>query len=87
MLMYEQISRNLRRSRILVACFLVIISALGYFFGAASGFGWLGFILALFIAVATSWFGYYYSDEVALSASHAKPLTKADNLYLYNLIE
>ncbi|HEX7714226.1 MAG TPA: zinc metalloprotease HtpX [Bacillota bacterium] len=85
--MYEQISRNLRRSRILVACFLVIISALGYFFGAASGFGWLGFILALFIAVATSWFGYYYSDEVALSASHAKPLTKADNLYLYNLIE
>ena len=85
--MYEQISRNLWRSRILILCFILIISYLGLLFGQLSGFGWFGFVVALLIAVATCWFSYYYSDEVALSVSRARPLQKADNPYLYNLVE
>ena len=85
--MYEEISRNLWRSRILILFFILIISYLGFIFGQLSGFGWFGFILALLIAIATCWFSYYYSDEVALSVSRARPLQKADNPYLYNLIE
>ena len=85
--MYEEISRNLWRSRILIIFFILIISYLGLLFGQLSGFGWFGFVVALLIAVATCWFSYYYSDEVALSVSRARPLQKADNPYLYNLVE
>jgi heat shock protein HtpX len=85
--MYEQISRNLWRSRILIFVFIVILAVLGYVFGAFTGFGWFGLILALVIAAAMSFFSYYYSDEVALSVSHARPLSKEENPYLYNVTE
>ncbi len=85
--MYEQNTRNLWRSRILIFSFIMILVVLGYVFGAVSGFGWFGLVLALAIAGAMSFFSYYYSDEVALSVSHARPLSKEENPYLYNLIE
>jgi heat shock protein HtpX len=85
--MYEQISRNLWRSRILIALFILILSYLGFIFGEMNGFGWFGFIFALIIASATGWFSFYYSADVALSVSHARPLQKEENPYLYNVIE
>jgi heat shock protein HtpX len=85
--MYEQISRNLWRSRILIALFILILSYLGFIFGEMTGFGWFGFILALIIASATGWFSFYYSADVALSVSHARPLQKEENPYLFNIIE
>jgi heat shock protein HtpX len=85
--MYDQISRNLWRSRILIALFILIISYLGFIFGEMTGFGWFGFIFALIIASATGWFSFYYSADVALSVSHARPLQKEENPYLFNIIE
>lgn len=85
--MYDQISGNLWRSRILIGTFIVILMVLGYVFGAVSGYGWFGIVLALCLAIVTSWFSYYYSDEIALSVSHARPLAKEDNPYLFNLVE
>ncbi len=85
--MYEQISRNLWRSRLLILCFILILAVIGYIFGAFTGFGWFGLVMALVIAGAMSFFSYYYSDEVALAVSRARPLTKEENPYLFNLIE
>ena len=85
--MYDQISRNLWRSRILIALFILILSCLGFIFGAMTGFGWFGFILAFIFAAATGWFSFYYSADVALSVSHARPLQKEENPYLFNIIE
>jgi heat shock protein HtpX len=85
--MYEQITRNLWRSRILIGVFIAIAIILGYVFGEVSGYGWFGVVLAMILAIATSLFSYYYSDEIALSVSHARPLAKEDNPYLFNVIE
>jgi heat shock protein HtpX len=85
--MYEQISRNLWRSRFLIFFFIIILSVLGYGFGALTGFGWFGLLIALAVAFAMGWFGYYYSDQVALSVSHARPLGKEENPYLHHVIE
>ncbi|MGE5581226.1 MAG: M48 family metalloprotease, partial [Bacillota bacterium] len=85
--MYEQIASNLRRSWILIALFILIISYVGYLFGQFTGFGWFGFLLAFIIAGSTSWFSYYYSADIALGVSHARPLQKEENPYLYNIIE
>lgn len=85
--MYEQISRNLWRSRFLIIVFILILTYLGYIFGHFTGFGWFSLLLALIIALSTAWFSYYYSADVALSVSHARPLQKEENPYLYNIIE
>jgi heat shock protein HtpX len=85
--MYDQISRNLWRSRILIALFIMIISYIGFIFGTITGFGWFGFILAFLFATATGWFSLFYSADVALSVSHARPLQKEEKPYLYNIIE
>jgi heat shock protein HtpX len=85
--MYEQISRNLWRSRFLIFFFILILVVLGFVFGVITGFGLFGLIFALVIAAAMSFFSYFYSDEVALSVSHARPLSKEENPYLYNVTE
>ncbi len=85
--MYEQISRNLWRSRLLIFVFSLILSIIGYIFGQFTGLGWFGLVLALIIAMTTSWFSFYYSADVALSVSHARPLQKEENPYLFNIIE
>jgi heat shock protein HtpX len=85
--MYEQISRNLWRSRFLIFFFIIILGSLGYGFGAMTGFGWGGLLIALVVAFTMGWFSYYYSDQVALSVSHARPLAKEENPYLYHVIE
>jgi len=91
--MYNDIAANKRNSVLLVFVFAIIIAGIGYvvglFYDAPSGqdypFGAVamafGFSL-LFVA-----FSYFQGDKVALWSSGAKPLTKDQNAYVYNLVE
>lgn len=85
--MYEQISRNKRKSFFLVLFFLILIFALTWVFGELTGFGPYGVILAVVIAVAMTFGSYYGSDKIVLAISRAKPVQKKDYPYLYNVVE
>jgi heat shock protein HtpX len=85
--MYEQIARNKWKSFFLILFFLSLIFALTWFFGELTGLGSSGLILAAIIAVAMTFGSYYASDKIVLAISRAKPVTKEEYPYLYNVVE
>lgn len=85
--MYEAINRNIWKSRGLMLVFVLLVVAIGYVLGEATGAGLSGLVLALVIAVIMSFAGYYYSDRMVLSISRAREVAKAEYPYLYNTVE
>jgi heat shock protein HtpX len=85
--MYEQIAANKRRSFFLIFFFLVLIFALAWAFGQVADFGRYAIIPAAVLAVFMTWGSYYYSDRIALSVSRARPVSKDEYPYLYNVVE
>jgi heat shock protein HtpX len=85
--MYEQIASNKRKSILLVLFFLVIIFGLTWVFELVLGFGKGGLVIALIIASISGLIGYYGSDKIVLGISKAKPVTREEYPYLYNVVE
>ncbi len=86
--MYNQITSNKRKSIALIALFVFVISALGWFaerfMGGADGV----FAIAVFVSVGMSLLSYFSADKIALSVSGAKgPIRKEDNEYVYRMVE
>lgn len=84
--MYEQIGSNIRKSYILIALFVLLIVALAYLFYEITE---LMFILpvAVIVAAIGSIGGYWYSDRIVLSISHARPATREEHAFLVNSVE
>ncbi len=85
--MYEQISRNKRKSIALIAFFVAFIFLLVWFFEYVTGWGEGGLVLAVAVAMGTAAVGYYASDRIVLGISRARPVTKDEFPYLYNVVE
>jgi heat shock protein HtpX len=85
--MYEQISRNKWKSAALVVFFFAFIFVLTWFFEYVTGWGKGGLVLAVVVAMGTAAVGYYSSDKIVLGISRAKPATKEEYPYLYNVVE
>ena len=85
--MYEQIASNKRRSFLLVFFFLALIFLLAWLFEQMVGMGTEGLIFALLLAVGMTVGSYYYSDKIVLAMSKARPVTKEEFPYLYNVVE
>ncbi len=87
--MYSQIDSNKRKSVILIMLFIAIIIGLGYVFDLVWGTPGLygGVWIAIIISLLMTSVSYFKGDKIALSVSGAKPLTKEDNSYVYNMIE
>ena len=85
--MYEQIASNKRRSFFLVFFFLALIFLLAWLFEQMIGMGTEGLIFALLLAVGMTVGSYYYSDKIVLAMSKARPVTKEEFPYLYNVVE
>jgi heat shock protein HtpX len=85
--MYEQISRNKWKSAALVVFFMGLIFLLTWFFEYVTGWGKGGLALALLVAMGMAAVGYYQSDRIVLGISRAKPVTKEEYPYLYNVVE
>lgn len=85
--MYEQIASNKRKSIFLIFFFLVLIAALGWVFGQITEFGTYALIPAVVIALIMTWGSYYYSDKIVLAVSKARPVSKQEYPYLYNIVE
>jgi heat shock protein HtpX len=85
--MYEQISRNKWKSAALVVFFMAFIFLLTWFFEYITGWGKGGLVLAVIISMSMAAVGYYSSDRIVLAISRARPVTKEEYPYLYNVVE
>lgn len=85
--MYEQIASNKRKSFLLVFCFIAFIFLLAWLFEQLAGMGTGGLVLAFIIASISAFASYYASDKIVLAISRARPVTKEEFPYLYNVVE
>ena len=85
--MYEQISRNKWKSAALILFFIAFIFLLTWFFEYVTGWGKGGLVLAVIVSMGMAAAGYYSSDKVVLAISRARPVTKDEYPYLYNVVE
>jgi heat shock protein HtpX len=84
---YSQISANRWKTVVIMLLFVVFISAVGYVFGKASGYGLSFAGFALIFAGITSIGSYYFSDRLVLAASGAKEIQKKDSPELFRIVE
>lgn len=85
--MYEEIARNKRRTILLLAAFALLIAIVVVAFNFLLGYGWVGFAIALVVAIAMAWGSYWYSDRIALAATRAKPAEGPEYQRYHNLVE
>jgi heat shock protein HtpX len=85
--MYEQIASNKRKSFLLVFCFIAFVFLLAWLFEQLAGMGTGGLVLAFAIASVSAFASYYASDKIVLAISRARPVTKEEFPYLYNIVE
>jgi heat shock protein HtpX len=85
--LYEQISRNKRRTVLLIVGTVVVVGALGYLFGLLLGTGPVGLAVAVLIAAAMSYYSYRYGDQLVLRAARARKVSHDDEPRLHNIVE
>lgn len=85
--MWDRISSNKSKSAGLVVVFIALVALIGYVFGQATDWGYLGLVLALGVAFAMSWGAYWFSDRIVLSMSRARPVDREREPYLVNTVE
>jgi heat shock protein HtpX len=84
--MYSSISKNKRNSWLLVGCFVILITILGWVFSQAFGNSWFLYG-ALIFSLGYTFISYFYSDKMILAVSGAKEVQKKDAPQLYRLVE
>lgn len=84
--MYNQIDANKRRTWLLFLIFFVVVVGIGwalsYIYNSP-----IILIIAVVIAVAQSWFSYYFADTVALATAHAVVAPEAQFPELHHVVE
>jgi heat shock protein HtpX len=84
---YDQVTSNKRRSRLLVAGFVLFVALVAAGFSYLLQGGVVGVVIALVIAAATSFAAYWKSDAVALRVSRARPASEQEFARYHNLVE
>ncbi len=83
---YTQQSRNIRKTWMIMIVFISIVIGIGYITSQ-----YFNSPIILYVAVAFSLImnvgSYWFSDKLAIKASGAKPVTRADNPDLWNMVE
>lgn len=87
-MLYSQIDSNKRNSVLLMMIFIVIIVVLGYVYSQVWGQGsYAGVGIAVLISFGMTSISYFQGDKITLWTSGAKPITHADNEYIYHIVE
>ncbi len=85
--MYNEITSNKRRTAILMVIFTAVILLISYTVGQMNGGGYSGLAIAACFSLVMTLVSYFSGDKIALASSGAKTIAKADNPYLYRLVE
>lgn len=84
--LYTQQSKNIEKTWLLMATFLVVIITLGYFISYYyNNSGILYF--AIFFSIIMNVISYWYSDKIVLSMSGAKEALHDEYIDLYHIVE
>lgn len=84
---YELVDANKAKSNLVIAGFIAFITVSAYFIGYALGYG-LDFVgIALIFSGLVSFASYYYSDQIVLSLSGAKPARRQEHFDFYTVTE
>ncbi len=84
--MYEQISSNIWRSRVLIMLFLALFVGIGYVFARVEN-NILILPIALGAAMLMTVGSFYYSDKIVLASMHARPAEKEEFPHYVNAVE
>jgi heat shock protein HtpX len=85
--LFEQINRNKRRSWVLIALVVLLLSAVGFLIGGAYGNPSLGISVAVAVSLFSALISYYSGDQVVLGLMGAKPADPAEYRMLHNIVE
>lgn len=85
--MYEDIEKNKLKSGIIVSIFLLVIALIIYYICMAFNFGIFSIVIALGVAILTSWASYYYSDKIVLSVNKAHEASPEIQKKLDNILD
>jgi len=84
--LYSAIAANKRNTVIILSGFVLLLGALAYGWGVASGNGSSALWIIAFV-VGYALFQYYASGRIAVSMSGAVEIQKSDNPRLYRIVE
>lgn len=87
MTIYSEITANKRRTWLLIAVFMAVVTLIGWAWGGYNGSGSGSIVLALFFSGAMSTFSYFASDKIALLTSGAQKITEDDAPSYYRAVE
>lgn len=84
--LYTQKDSNIRKTWLLLAGFFIFIIAFGWLIS----YIWQApeiLYIAVFLSIGMNILAYWKSDSIALAMSHAKPIFREGNEYVYRMIE
>ena len=84
---YSEITANQRMTYVMICVFVLFVGLLGYIFSYATGWGVIGFPIAIVIAIIISVNQYYNGDKMVLKISKARPAKKEEFPRLINTVE
>ena len=87
MSLYNQIDSNKNQTWIIMILFVLIISVLGYVFGALTQYGSSTVVVAFIFSFISAFGSYYFSDSIALAISQAQEVSKENAPKLYRIVE
>lgn len=85
--LYDQINRNRRRSCILIALVILLLSIVGFLIGNTYGYPVFGTIAAVSISVVVALISYYSGDRVVLGLMGAVPADPVEYRVLQNVVD
>ena len=84
--LYSEKDKNIRKTWVLFAAFLIFIIGVGWTFGQIYNSSAI-LIIAVLFSIATSFISYWYSDKIVLAMTRAKPVSRENYRELYNIVE
>lgn len=84
--LYTHQTSNRLKTWALMTVFLVVLIALGWFFGRVYNEPGI-LVIAVVVSLVMNISGYWFSDTIALAVSHAKPVTREQYFDLYTVTE
>lgn len=84
--LYQHKDSNIRKTWLLLTGFFLFIIAFGWMIS----YVWQApeiLYFAVFLSIIMNFFAYWKSDSIALAMSHAKPIPREGNEYVYRMIE
>lgn len=86
MSLYHQQSKNIRKTWLLMAIFLIVVIGIGWVFSQVYGDSSF-VVIAVIFSLFMNFFSYWFSDKIVLAMSGAHPIKREENLELHRIVE